>query len=190
MKVFILSILSCLLLYSCITIKPKDFTFLYDAKDTGLNNKIDISGCYITQQGCDTVFFSVFMFYPDGLFTIATGPNLNEVIKCFGNNLQSVICKYPSWGTYRLIGDTVKTQTIRDEGAAMSTIFRDYLILSDDGIVNVSDYVHPENTKIGYMKNYPSFNDNRCLKAAVFHELDDKRNSSHCPYLKKKWFKK
>lgn len=178
-----------LFFYSCITIKPNDFTYLYNGQESGIETLIDINGYYITQRECDSTFFSVFMFYPDGLFTIATGSDLSEVIRCFNSQTNNKnICKYPSWGTYKIAGDTIKTQTIRNEGIAMSTIFRDYLILPDKDIVNISDYVNPLNTKIGYMKNYPSFKENYCTKTAIFYPLENKKDSSDCPFLKKKWF--
>jgi hypothetical protein len=129
------------------------------------------------------------MFYPDGLFTIATGTDLTDVVKCFQDeNMKSVVCDYPLWGVYRVEGNIIKTQTIRQEGIEMFTIFRDYEILPDKKLVNLNEYVYPEKTKIGYMKNYPSFMENECLVQATFHPLETKRSSSKCPYLNKKWF--
>lgn len=181
-------LLSSSILCSCITVKPKDFSYLYDKQDTGLSSRIDINGYYTTQRGCDTSFGSAFMFYPDGLFTIATGSDLTELVESFGCDKQSTICSYPAWGIYKIVGDTIKTQTIIDESLPVSTIFRDYLILPNGNIENISDYVYPQNTQIGYMKNYPSFKQNECPQTAVFHKLNKKRNPAYCPYLKKRWF--
>lgn len=185
-----LSILSLvtLLMYSCITVKPKDFTYRYDGKDTEISTLIDIDGYYIAQRECDSTFFSIFTFYPDGLFMIATTSHPDEIAECFSSDNQSTKCHYPLWGTYKIVGDTIKTQAIMDESAPMTTIFRNYLILSDKSLLNISDYVNPQNTKIGYMKNYPSFIQNPCATKTIFIKTENKRSSSSCPYLKKKWF--
>lgn len=169
---------------------PKNFTYKYQKEATGLEKLIDINGYYVSPLGCDTSFYSVYMFYPDGLFTIATTSQLlPELIDCFANGGKSNVCKYPLWGTYRIDGDLIKTQTIRMEGDGC-TIFRDYRILPDGSIVNVSDYVQPEYTSLGYMENYPSFTRNLCEKAALFYSLPSKRNVTDCPFLNKKWFNK
>lgn len=187
-KLFSILLISALFC-SCFSVKPKDFTYLYNGQNTGLAAQIDINGCYIFQRECDSSFFSVVMFYPDGLFTIATATNIEDIIVCFGSNERSTVCSYPSWGTYRLVGDTIKTQTIIDESMPVTTIFRDYLILSNKSIINLSDYVNSENTPIGYMKNYPSFKNNKCTQPATFHLLKNKRSYYFCPYLNKKWFR-
>lgn len=175
-------------LIGCITIKPKDFTYLYQSKNTGLDRFIDINGYYISQRGGDSTLFSVFMFYPDGLFTLATTSDVQSMSDCFTEENNSNICEYPSWGTYRIYGDTIKTQTILIEGMGTATIFRDYLILKDRSIVNISDYVIAENTNLGYMRKYPSYKDNINDKKAQFIKTTVKRNSSDCPYLNKAWF--
>jgi len=167
---------------------PKNFTYKYQKEITGLEKLIDINGYYISQHGCDTSFYSIYMFYPDGLFTIATTSQiLPELIDCFKNGEKSAVCKYPLWGTYRIEGNLIKTQVLRMEGDGC-VIFRDYKILLDGNIINVSDYVQPEYTSLGYMENYPSFTANPCEKIALFHPLSSKRNISDCPLLNKKWF--
>ena len=176
-------------LYSCTIVKPKDFTYLYTKEYTGIDSLIRTDGYYIFQRECDTAFHSAVMLYPDGLFAIATGTDLSIIAECFaGYTGNSAICKYPSWGIYKIAGDTIKTQTVRDEGIAMATIFRDYLILPDKSLINISDYIYPENTKIGYMANYPSFHENLCKEKAVFYPLQSKMDFSRCPYINKKWF--
>ena len=128
------------------------------------------------------------MFYPDGLFTIATTSELMpELADCFAKGGKSTICRYPLWGTYRIVEDTIKTQVIRPEGGGC-TIFRDYKILPDRNIVNISDYVESQYTAMGYMENYPSFKDNSCKKPAVFYPLQTRRDVADCPHLDKKWF--
>ncbi|WP_163273647.1 hypothetical protein [Dysgonomonas sp. 511] len=153
-----------------------------------MDKLIDINGCYVSQHGCDSAFYSVYMFYANGLFTIATTGNLTpELILCFEQGGKSNICMYPLWGTYRVEGEYIKTQTIRPEGNGC-VIFRDYKILPDKKIVNISDYVEPQYTNLGYMGNYPSFTTSACEKAAGFYSLKSKRDSTDCYLLKKKWF--
>lgn len=171
----------------CLT-GPKNFTILYNKTDTGLSQLIDINGCYISQFGCDSLFYSIFTFYPDGLFRIATASQLNpDLINCFKQAQHPEYCQYPVWGTYKLTGDTIRTQSIRPEGAGC-IIFRDYLILPDKQIINLSDYVEPEHTDLGYMKNYPSYTQNNCPANATFIPLESKLNATECPYYHKKWF--
>lgn len=175
-------------LSACVTIKPKDFTYPYTKEYTGLDTLININGYYVTQRECDSTFFSAFMFYPDGLFTIATASNISDLTDCFENGGKSNFCQYPSWGTYRVTGDTIKTQTIRQEGMGICTIFRDYEIKGAEILINISDYVYPHNTNLGYMKDYPSFQKNKCAKATAFYPLAKKRNREDCPFITKKWF--
>lgn len=169
---------------------PKNFTYHFNNENKGLDKLIDINGYYISTHGCDTSFYSIYMFYPNGLFTIATTTEItSELIDCFQNGGASNICKYPLWGTYRIEDNMIKTQTIRMEGNGC-TIFRDYKILPDKSILNISDYVQPEYTNLGYMNNYPSFTSNPCEKKAQFYPLKTKRDSTECLLLKKKWFYK
>ncbi|MFV0331032.1 MAG: hypothetical protein ACK5KL_14650 [Dysgonomonas sp.] len=187
MRKIYLAIFLALLFYNCGG--PKNFTYRYEDKNTGLDKLIDINGYYVSQHRCDSTFYSMYMFYTNGLFTIATTSEiLPELIDCFENGGQSDICKYPLWGTYKVEGDLIKTQVIREEGNKC-VIFRDYKILPDGNIVNISDYVQPEYTNLGYMENYPSFKENPCSKKADFYPLKFKRDSTACPFLKKKWFR-
>jgi len=172
---------------SC-AVAPKNFTYFYKDENTGLDKLVDINGYYVSQRGCDSTFFSMYMFYPNGLFTVATMSNLQpELTECFEKGGNSTICRYPVWGTYRIEGDLIRTQVVRFDGSGC-TIFRDYRIQPDGNIVNISDYVEPQHTNLGYMENYPSFKNNDCEKAATFYSLTAKRDSTDCPLLKKKWF--
>lgn len=184
----ILSLISVISI-NCFCQTPKDFTYRFINQNTGLDSLIHIDGYYVTQRACDSAFLSVFMFYPNGLFTIATTSKiLPELINCFEYGGKTKICKYPLWGTYRIMGDTIKTQSIRQEGIGICTIFRNYQIMPDRTLVNICDYIYPENTKIGNMKNYPSFFKNPCPVAATFVPLPSKRNQYECPLFSKKWF--
>ena len=189
MKKILITVLGIIVLWSCGS-RPENFTYFYKNENTGLDRLIDLSGYYVSRHGCDSTFYSIYMFYPDGLFTIATTTQLlPELISCFENGGKSKICNYPLWGTYRIEGDLIKTQTIRQEGNGF-VIFRDYRILPDGSIVNVSDYVQPHSINLGYMMNYPSFTNNPCEEKAEFYPTKNKRDSTECPLLKKKWFYK
>lgn len=184
----ILTLFTICFIYSCGA--PKNFTYYYDNKSTGLDQLIDINGYYISEYGCDSSFYSIYMFYANGLFSIATASVIdNELVDCFVNGGNSNLCKYPLWGTYQLEGTLIKTQAIRAEGNGC-VIFRDYQILPDKSIVNIRDYVQPEYTNLGYMENYPSFSNNPCEKKAIFFSTEVKRDSTECPFLHKKWFHK
>lgn len=184
-----LFILLCMLcLYSCVS-SPPNFSYRYENRNTGLDKLIDINGYYVSQQECDSAFFSMYMFYPNGLFSIATTSGISpELVDCFEKGGKSKLCQYPIWGTYRLEGNLIKTQALRMEGGGC-VIFRDYRILANKTIANLSDYVQPQHTVMGYMTNYPSFETNPCEKLALFYPLTTKRDSTECPFLNKKWFK-
>ena len=168
--------------------RPKNFTFYYKNEDTGLEKLINMNGYYVSQHACDSTFYSMYMFYSNGLFMIATTNQLSpELINCFENGGKSKICRYPLWGTYIVEGNLIRTQTIRQEGNGF-VIFRDYRILSDGSIINTSDYVDPQFINLGYMANYPSFTSNPCEKKAEFYPLKTKRDSTECALLKKRWF--
>ena len=173
-------ILIVLLVFGCSSL-PKDFTYRYDGINTGLDALINIDGYYVSEHGCDSAFYSVYMFYPDGLFTIATVSKVSdELIDCFAGR-DSNIYKYPSWGIYRVENGLIRTQVLRAEGNRF-TIFRDYRILPDGNIVNISDFVKPEYSRLGYLKNYPSFLENSCEKPAVFYPLNMKREKKKGPF--------
>ena len=170
--------------------RPKNFTYYYTNENTGLDRLIDINGYYVSRRGCDSKLYSMYMFYSNGLFMIATtGRLLPELIGCFEIGGKSKICRYPLWGTYIVEGNIIKTQTIRQEGNGF-VVFRDYRILSADSIINTSDYIQPQYINLGYMDNYPSFTINPCEEKAEFYPIKTKRDSTECSLLKKKWFHK
>ena len=189
-KFFILCILFTCVITSCRTTKPNGFTYTYlKDSNTGLDKRIDTDGYFISQRDCDSSFFSAFTFYDNGLYCSVTGTNLNEAVKCLNSNEKTALCKNLAWGLYALVGDTIKTQTLREEGITFCTIYRDYVIQEDKSIVNISDYVDTEAKYIGYMRNYPSFKNRTChIKSQFVSEKKAKRNTSLCPYINKKWF--
>jgi|GEM_PF-1339341 len=173
---------------SCLT-GPKDFTYYYKNEYTGLDTLINTHGYYVTQRACDSTFFAVFMFYNNGLYTVATATDWESLAECFEKGGNSNHCQYPLWGTYRIEGNRIKTQCVREEGIGTCVIFRDYEISPEKSLLNLNEYIHPENTNIGNMTNYPSFKENPCLQPARFYPLQSKRDSLECPLLKRNYFK-
>lgn len=159
-----------LLLSSCQTI-PKNFTYGDKRENTGLEKLINIDGIYVSEHSCDQSFFSVYRFYPDGLFRIATTSQITgQLVDCFESEEKTTICKQILEGRYIMDQDTIKTQVIWPVGNGC-VIFRDYRISEEKQIYNISDYVEPEYTKLVYMKNYPSYRYNPCEKEAKFYPL-------------------
>lgn len=79
------SIFLLLILLGCQS-RPKNFTHYYEDINTGLEKRINIEGYYVSEHGCDSLFYSMFMFYSDGLFTIATTSDISsDLINCFEN---------------------------------------------------------------------------------------------------------
>lgn len=185
---FVLFALFFIILVACAGIKPKNFTYHFKDEYTGIDTLIDIQGYYFTQRACDTAYHSMFMFYDNGLFTIATGSDLTALEKCFREGGNTPLCRYPQWGTYRIEKNKIRTQVVLEEGIGVCVIFRDYLILPEKKLINLSDFVQPEYTNLGNLKNYPSFMDNPCPDEIDFYPLTEKRDSLECPLLKRAYF--
>lgn len=166
---------------------PKNFTYRYTEENTGIEDIININGYYVVEHGCDSSFYSMLMFYPDGLFMIATTSDVSQdLIACFSGDRVSTFCDYPIWGIYKIEGNMIKTQIYRSEGNGF-TIFCDYEVLPDGSLVNLRDYVEPRYSNLGYLKNYPSFTENPCPKPAKFYPLSTKRDKSSSSLLRRGW---
>jgi hypothetical protein len=161
----------CTAILSCSTLPP-NFTYAQNNRLACLEEKISIDGYYVSERGCDSTFYSVFRFFPDGSFAVAmTSELFPELIRCFfSESKKSSYCKYILHGYYLLEGNLIKTQVLWPVGNGC-VIFRDYRILNEGAIVNVSDYVQAEYSNLGYIKNYPSFYENPCAKKAVFYPI-------------------
>lgn len=165
---------------------PSNFTNYCLVENTNLEERINMDGVYISPFNCDSSLYTVYTFYANGIFLSATTDSVSEdIISCFKKGGTSANKNYPLWGAYRIVGDTIKTQSIRKEGNGC-IIFRDYLITPNKNLINISDYVEPEQTNLAYMKNYPSFRNNLCASIAKFISLDERRDSADCPFLHKK----
>lgn len=186
-KYIMLLIIVILLATSCIT-PAKNFTNRYKNTYTGLDTLIRTDGYYISQRECDSTFHAILMFYPNGLFTIATTSQiLPELLESFEHGGNSHIARYPLWGTYHISNDTIYTQAIHNTEIDC-IFFRNYKISANGELFNISDYVEPQYTHLGYMKNYPSFYENQCPKKATFYPTRSKRPETDCPFIREKWF--
>lgn len=163
---------------------PKGFSYYFDEKNTGLDTLIDINGYYVSKEDCDNSFYSIGMFYSNGIFTLATTSNSSSpnIINCFKTGGKSDYCQYPSWGTYRIVNDTIKTQIYQDNGnwGERYIWFRDFLIKSPTKIILIKKYCIIS----GYNQDYIY----TCPQVSDFFPLETKRNWRECPLLKKKWF--
>ena len=103
------------LFVGCAVIEPSDFTYIVDNNYTGIT-LIPVNGYYAAHRACDSPLYVLFMFYTNGLFVSATDTNAENLKPCFAANEKSKKCRYPLWGTYRIAGDTIRTQAIKQEG--------------------------------------------------------------------------
>lgn len=89
-------------------IKPKSFTHLYDGKYTGIDTMININGYYVNDYTDCPIGVSGYkiMFYENGIFCATSADDIQNYFLADG--------KYrpESWGSYFLVGDTIKGQTI------------------------------------------------------------------------------
>lgn len=170
MKKWIYIIIAVVLGVGCSTL-PKNYTLNPDSVNETSSENLELihrPGYYTLQRGCDSTFFSIFRFFPNGEYKVATSSEIsNELSDCFREENENTLCKNLLSGRYRIVGDTVKTQAIWPIGNGC-VIFRDYLINDKGQLINTADYVEPEYSNLGYMKNYPSFRENPCPIPAQF----------------------
>lgn len=164
-----------LILFISCSNMPRNFTYKYTGIDAGLANRIAIDGYYVANS-CDTSLYTLLSFYPDGqLLSVTTSLVSEDLIDCLKIDEKSTLCENMLWGLYVISGDTIKTQTLRKEGTGC-VIFRDFLINPDSTISYISDYVEPQYTLLGYMKNYPGFLSNPCNYPVLFYPIAHKRS--------------
>ena len=189
MKQFLLILLLSMCLFSCGTRKPLGFTNYFTDEYTGIDTLININGYFFVEEKCDEDFYCMFMFYPNGLFTLATTSLMSSNLRdCFKQGGDYNICKYPSWGTYEIKNDTIITQLIVDYGFGgwgKVMVFRDYLILPSKELLYISEYCIDKD--VVTCNEAPA---NPCPKVAQFVPMERKRSIQDCPWLKKGWFNK
>ena len=193
MKKFIGVAFLCFLLFNAgCSSQPKGFTYKYNPeKYTGLDTLINIQGYYKVPYGCDEKFYSLVMFYPNGLVTIATDDDTygspKDIPNCFRFGGTVAVCQYPEWGLYEIKQDTIKTQVIDDLGWVYGKriVYRNYLILQNKELQSISDYISID---MKIEDNGGRYIENPCPKPAEFYSSESKRDTLICPWLKKKWF--
>ncbi|NDW19301.1 hypothetical protein D0T53_10295 [Dysgonomonas sp. 216] len=171
----ILLILSVSTLQTCTVLsvffRPSGFIYKYDGKYTSLDTLIDIDGYYKSNEPILQLYpshktqiplYSCIMFYRDGLVCCSSTGTPYESFK---DGLYPV-----GWGTYIIMGDTIKCQFIPKEsvenGAPITN--RNFLIVSISELKEICP-VHLNDD------NYS------------FHPLENRIDSTNW-LLKKKWF--
>lgn len=164
MKKYLIILGLCIVLFSCGLFKPSGFKYKYTGKYTGLDTLIFIDGYYKSverQSIYDDKYHSALMFYRDGIVCFSSTTNL---LKSFRDGIYP-----PGWGTYRIYGDTIRSQIIPIEstqnGAPISKSM--YIILSDTTIAEIDR----EGKKVLH----------------TFYPLEERIDSTNW-LLKKKWF--
>lgn len=171
-RLFLIITLLSVLLSACSSL-PKNYSNYPLEDNTGLDQLIRIDGCYVFQRACDPEFFSICRFSPDGNYRVASAKTISpELIRCFVSDDQSILCNNILAGRYRLAGDTIRAEAIWPVGNGC-VVFRDYLISQDKLLYNLNEYIEPDYSNLGYLRNYPSFFVNDCMKPAEFI-ADDK----------------
>ena len=189
MKYILFVIIAGIFLISCSYTKPRGFTYRFDNEYTGLDTLINIEGFYLSHKYCDTAYTAGFMFYPNGLFLTAG---------IWGNSIDKVIITFKdistersfTWGTYRIINDTIKTQNIFTNGWLYSPSIGEslFLILPDKKITQLSLKKIAGDVSTYGAQDFVDCSDNPCVSIGEFHPLESKRDYQDCPWLEKKWF--
>ena len=187
---------------------------------TGLDTLININGYYVSQVAdtlhfdrrfmsnsnqdtTDSVLirmeYNSIMFYNNGLcasLSTRVSASDDKIIpfldtlysnRTFANKYRNESRKGQdtSWGTYEVHNDTIKTFLIEDligcDGTRKNIVSGIY-ILSDDRELK---HIYTSNTNKGY--GYKKTLD---IPRTTFYSIENKRDSTECPYLKKKWFYK
>lgn len=157
-------------------IKPKSFTYLYDGKYTGIDTMINIKGYYVNDSfDCPIgIVTSKVMFYEDGIFCATTADDIKNYLSSDGKY------RVENWGSYYLVGDTIKGQTINKgpiDDIARTTTW-EFKINSKNKITIL------KRERDDHLQS-PS----RDLCLFTFHPLENRIDSTNW-LLKKKWFYK
>ena len=203
--------LCCSMLSSC----GCGFTFLYNWRPkpwvhpyvTNINTRLDtllnINGFYLSQFTDTSQFeivitrYSSIMFYNNGLcvslnntVSISEDEHISTLDTLYSNQVfknknRNYFYKVygTSWGTYEVKNDTIKVFLIENltgcDGTRKNIISITYLISNDKQLKQI--FIANSNKEYGYKKilNIPY---------STFYPIENKRDSTECPYLTKKWF--
>ncbi|SHE77284.1 hypothetical protein [Dysgonomonas macrotermitis] len=161
-KKYIISIGILFILLSCGAKKPKNFTLLYDGKDTGLETLIMTEGCYY-----DPSDGAMITFYKDGISIYQrSSKSLIDFLKWMEKGgIDRFKGKSWGYGRYIISGAVIINQRVEHtftDGSFMSE--RKYRIIDETHIQNL---------------------DNNAI--LEFYPLEDRVDSTNW-LLKKKWF--
>ncbi len=151
--------------------KPKEFTYLYDAKYTGLDKFIYTDGVFVSNTPNTSKYL---VFFHDGLTCIP------DVLP----TKDSINYAYPKgmpdgnmWGRYIVVDSIIKVQVIGylglDGGAGVST---DFFKILDSKKIQYIGYISWNGV---YIKQDVIYN---------YQPLHNRMDSADCWLLKKKWF--
>lgn len=153
--------------------KPKSFTYFYDGKYTGIDTMINIKGYYMNDSfDCPMSVTPKLMFYEDGVFCETIADDIINYLSSDGKY------RAESWGSYFLVGDTIKGQTINKgpiDDIARTTTW-EFKINSKNTITLL------KRERDDHLQS-PS----RDLCLFTFHPLENRIDSTNW-LLKKKWF--
>lgn len=200
--------------------RPKPWVYPYVANTyTGLDTLLNINGYYLSKITDTTHFegrsipnsdhdtivpilrteYNSIMFYNNGLCASSStrvATSEDKIIlaldtlysnKVFTNkNINESYKKNDtSWGTYEVHNDTIKVYLIENligcDGTRKNIISKRYLI-SNEKQLRLT-FISNSNEKYGYEKILDIAN-------STFYPIENKRDSTECPYLTKKWFYK
>lgn len=149
------------LLFSCGAKKPKNFTLLYDGKNTGLETLIMTEGCYYDSHEC-----SVITFYSDGISIFWYGEDKISLTNWLRKGgFDRFNGEGFGYGCYAISQDTIINQTVNHTFTDGSfTSERKYWIIDKTHIQNL-----------------------RTNDILEFYPLEDRMDSKNW-LLKKKWF--
>lgn len=203
MKKILVGLVLCMLITSCgvgiystINRRPKPWLhpFVLD-QYTGIDTLIRIDGYYLTSD--ENKVITAILFYDNGLCyalgsNIATSLQNSSVLdtlfsnKLFYHKNKNVFYKdNSSWGTYQINDDTIKAYVLDNVYGTFETrkyvVTSVFVILPDRKIRQV--YTAKSSKEWPHEKTLE-------VEPAEFHPLDDIKDYTQCPHLKKDWFYK
>ena len=87
--------------------KPKNFTFLYEEQNTGIDTLINVDGYYYSDS---IPFNNFYLLYRDGSIRNTSEKGITK-----SNHKYSAS---PVWGVYKIMGDTITSQLIMNFGGS------------------------------------------------------------------------
>lgn len=209
-KYYTVTFIFSLLLFSCgngptflYNWRPKPWVHSYKCIYTGIDNLINTKGYYVSHitdttnfLGIDTTYTSI-MFYNNGLCIGLNGMGSSEDIipkldtiysdKTINSKNMNIFFEDKiSWGTYELMEDTIKAYLIENTSDPFTQrrkniISMVYIISDNETLQQI--YIANSSKAYGCQKSLS-------IPFSTFHPIENKRDSTDCPYFTKGWFYK